>query len=60
MINKTLFIQAISNRTPVNGDLINKEGGKIVYLSCITVLNTIAQGLKKEIYYRFKTREDFR
>lgn len=30
-INKTLFTEAILNRTPVNKDLINKEGGKIVY-----------------------------
>ncbi|WP_343289327.1 ankyrin repeat domain-containing protein [Wolbachia endosymbiont of Encarsia formosa] len=31
VINKELFKLAISNRAPVNGDLINKEGGKIVY-----------------------------
>lgn len=32
VINKELFKLAISNRAPVNGNLINKEGGKIVYL----------------------------
>ncbi|MCJ7453860.1 MAG: hypothetical protein MUP48_00065 [Wolbachia endosymbiont of Homalodisca vitripennis] len=32
VINKTLFTGAILNRTPANGDFINKEGGKIVYL----------------------------
>ncbi|WP_353287421.1 ankyrin repeat domain-containing protein [Wolbachia endosymbiont (group B) of Gerris lacustris] len=31
VINKQLFALAISNKIPVNGDLINKEGGKIVY-----------------------------
>ncbi|AZU37395.1 hypothetical protein BBB02_02205 [Wolbachia endosymbiont of Bemisia tabaci] len=31
VINKELFKLAISNRAPVNGNLINKEGGKIVY-----------------------------
>ncbi|WP_419214525.1 hypothetical protein [Wolbachia endosymbiont of Rhagoletis cingulata] len=31
VINKELFKLAISNRTPINKDPINKEGGKIVY-----------------------------
>ncbi|WP_265030612.1 ankyrin repeat domain-containing protein [Wolbachia endosymbiont (group B) of Athalia cordata] len=31
VINKMLFTEAISNRTPINGNLTNKEGGKIVY-----------------------------
>ncbi|BDG76186.1 MULTISPECIES: ankyrin repeat domain-containing protein [Wolbachia] len=31
VINKRLFALAILNKIPVNGDLINKEGGKIVY-----------------------------
>uniref|UniRef100_A0A3B0J8F3 Uncharacterized protein n=1 Tax=Wolbachia endosymbiont of Aleurodicus dispersus TaxID=1288877 RepID=A0A3B0J8F3_9RICK len=31
VINKTLFTEAILNRTPVSEDFINKEGGKIVY-----------------------------
>lgn len=31
VINEELFKLAISNRAPVNGNLINKEGGKIVY-----------------------------
>ncbi|RDD35712.1 hypothetical protein Wcon_00007 [Wolbachia endosymbiont of Cylisticus convexus] len=31
VINKTLFTEAIVNKVPVNGELINKEIGKIVY-----------------------------
>ncbi|WP_264684909.1 MULTISPECIES: ankyrin repeat domain-containing protein [unclassified Wolbachia] len=31
VIKKELFSLAILNKIPVNGDLINKEGGKIVY-----------------------------
>ena len=31
VINQKLFIGATLNKTPANGGLINKEGGKIVY-----------------------------
>ncbi|MGX9891856.1 ankyrin repeat domain-containing protein [Wolbachia endosymbiont of Protocalliphora sialia] len=54
VINKELFILALLNIVPINGDLINKEGGQIVYPilhHCIKHRSAISEE-KKELSFQ--------